>query len=87
MLGGLVDQRYQQKLCKEIFRLLREKREQQGLAMLTIARRAGLSQQMVSYVEREIRRPTLETALSIAAALGIDLEEIIREARTAVVEK
>ena len=49
--------------------------------MLTVAQRAGLSQQMVSYVEREIRRPTLETVLRITTALEVDLEQIIRQAR------
>ncbi len=35
--------------------------------MNMVAERAGLSQQMVSYVEREMRNPTLETLLRIAA--------------------
>ena len=48
--------------------------------MLTVADRAGLSQQMVSYVEREIRRPTLETALRVAAALNVDLGDLIKAA-------
>ena len=48
--------------------------------MLTVAERAGISQQMVSYVEREIRRPTLETALRMAAALEVDLGDLIKQA-------
>ena len=48
--------------------------------MNTVAERAGLSQQMVSYVEREMRNPTLETLLRIAAAIGIDLVAILRQA-------
>ena len=63
--------------CTEIIRLLKLEREHQGLAMLTVAQRAGLSQQMVSYVERGIRRPTLDTVLRIAAALEIDFAEVI----------
>ncbi len=69
-----------QSICSEVARLLREERERQGLAMLTIAERAGLSQQMVSYVEREIRRPTLETALRMAAALEVDLSDLLKQA-------
>lgn len=69
-----------QSICSEVARLLREERERQGLAMLTIAERAGLSQQMVSYVEREIRRPTLETALRMAAALEVDLGDLLNQA-------
>jgi transcriptional regulator with XRE-family HTH domain len=49
--------------------------------MNMVAERAGLSQQMVSYVEREMRNPTLETLLRIAAALEVDLVEVIRAAQ------
>jgi len=45
--------------------------------MNQVAERAGLSQQMVSYVEREMRNPTLETLLRMAAALEIDLAKVI----------
>ena len=48
--------------------------------MNVVAERAGLSQQMVSYVEREMRNPTLETLLRIAAALEIDFVEVMRQA-------
>lgn len=48
--------------------------------MNAVAERAGLSQQMVSYVEREMRNPTLETALRIAAALEIDFSQVMRQA-------
>ena len=77
----MVDERQLQKLCSEIVRLLKTERERQGLAMLTVAERAGLSQQMVSYVEREIRRPTLETVLRITWALGVDLADVIKTAQ------
>ena len=50
--------------------------------MNLVAERAGLSQQMVSYVEREMRNPTLDTLLRIAAALEIDLAEIICQAQS-----
>jgi transcriptional regulator with XRE-family HTH domain len=48
--------------------------------MNQVAARAGLSQQMVSYVERGMRNPTLETVLRIAAAIGVDFVEVIRRA-------
>ena len=51
--------------------------------MSVVAERAGLSQQMVSYVEREMRNPTLETLLRIAAALEVDLAQTLRQATTA----
>lgn len=48
--------------------------------MTQIAERSGLSQQMVSYVEREIRIPGIDTLLRIAEALELDIVEIVREA-------
>lgn len=48
--------------------------------MTVLAARAGLSQQMVSYVERGLRNPTLDTLLRISAALEIDLPDLLRTA-------
>jgi len=52
--------------------------------MNQVAERAGLSQQMVSYVERGMRTPTLETLLRIAAAIKIDLPSVIERAQRSV---
>jgi transcriptional regulator with XRE-family HTH domain len=49
--------------------------------MNLVAERAGLSQQMVSYVERDMRNPTLETLLRISAAIGIDFAKVMRQAK------
>ena len=48
--------------------------------MNSVAKRAGLSQQMVSYVERQMRNPTLETLLRMAAAMEVDLAEVLSRA-------
>lgn len=48
--------------------------------MNEVAERAGLSQQMVSYVEREMRNPTLETLLRMSAAIETDLPTILQAA-------
>ena len=60
---------------------LREARASRGLSMSAVAERAGLSQQMVSYVERQMRMPTLDTLLRMAQALGIDLAELLARAQ------
>ena len=70
----------QQAVCSRVAQLLRKEREKRGLSMNRVAERAGLSQQMVSYVERELRNPTLETLLRIAAAMEIDFVEVLRQA-------
>jgi len=48
-----------------------------------VSKKAGLSQQMVSYVERGMRNPTLETLLRICAALEIDPAEVLNRATEA----
>jgi transcriptional regulator with XRE-family HTH domain len=70
----------QQAICARVAQILRQEREKRGLSMNLVAERAGLSQQMVSYVERQMRNPTLETLLRIAAAIEIDLVDVLRRA-------
>lgn len=70
-----------QLLCSRIVRLLREERERQGLSKYAIEQRAGVSQQMVGYVERGLRKPSLEVAIRIASALSVQIEDVIRQAR------
>lgn len=48
--------------------------------MTALAQRAGISQQMVSYVEREMRNPTLDTLLRIADVLGVKLSQVLDQA-------
>ena len=67
-------------LCARIVRLLRDERERQGLSKYAVEQRAGVSQQMVGYVERGLRNPSLEVALRMAAALDVDLGDLIKEA-------
>ena len=45
--------------------------------MTIVAERAGLSQQSVSYLEREMRIPTLDTLLRVADVLNVALEDVI----------
>ena len=68
-------------LSERIVRLLCAERKRQGLSKYAVEQRCGLSQQMIGYVERGLRRPSLETALRMAGGLGVDLAEIIAQAR------
>lgn len=63
-----------------VIRLLREEREKRGLSMNVVAQRSGLSQSIISLIERDLRNPTLDTLLRIAAAIEIDLGKIITDA-------
>ena len=75
--------RQREAISSQIARLLREERERQNISMNALAERAGLSRQMVSYIEKEDRNPTIDTLLRITDVLGVHLEKIIQQARKA----
>ena len=56
-------------------------RIERGISMEALGARAGLSQSMISLVERDLRNPTLDTLLRIAEVLEVDLGTIITQAR------
>jgi transcriptional regulator with XRE-family HTH domain len=55
-------------------------REKRSLSMNAVAERSGLSQQMVSYVEREMRNPSLDTLLRIAGVFQLELSTVLQKA-------
>ena len=74
-------------VCVQIIRLLREERERRGLSKYVVAKRAGLSQPMIGYVERGLRNPTLETVLRMADALEMDFSKLVIKAQDVVSKK
>ncbi len=60
--------------------MLREERRAKGVSLTALAERAGLSRQMVSYVERGLRVPTLDTLLRITDALELDPAALLKRA-------
>ncbi|MHB8519970.1 MAG: helix-turn-helix domain-containing protein [Limisphaerales bacterium] len=74
-------------VCVNVARILKEERVKRGLSMTVLAQRAGLSQAMISFVERDIRNPSLETLLRITGVLEIHLDEVIRRARVAAARR
>lgn len=76
----MVSDKNRRAICSAIARILHEERQKRGLTLAAVAARAGLSYQMVSFVEKETRNPTLDTLLRIATALEVDIVEIIRRA-------
>ena len=71
-------------ITEEVARLIREERLRQAFSMSGVASGAGLSQQMVSYVERGMRQPTLDTLLRICGVLNIPLWTLIKQAEEQV---
>ena len=86
-LFGVIKNSAVKALCSAVAQTLREERLRKNLSMNALAERAGLSQQMVSYVEQEERNPTLDTLLRISTALDVKLEELIEQARATASKK
>ncbi|HEY1718240.1 MAG TPA: helix-turn-helix transcriptional regulator [Verrucomicrobiae bacterium] len=70
-----------QAICVKAISLLKVERERRKLSKYFIAQESGLSPQMVGYVERGFRNPTLETVLRMAAAMDVEFEKLIKQAR------
>ena len=69
-----------QAICSRVCKLLREARTERQLSMTSLAQMTGLSQQAISYVEREMRTPSLDTLLRMTQALGIALGDVVNRA-------
>lgn len=61
-------------------RTFHQERIARNLSMTRVAEGAALSRQMVSYVERGLRIPTLDTLVRISRVLELDLGAAIAEA-------
>lgn len=60
---------------------IREVREKRGLTLRALADEAGVSESLVSQIERGKVSPSLETLVTIVDALDIDLEWLFRDFR------
>lgn len=74
------DPRLTQRVTQVLAKRLRAAREAKQLSMLAVATDAGLSQQMVSYVERGIRTPSIDTLLRIASVLDLPVPDLLSDA-------
>lgn len=68
------------RVALQVAQSLRDERIRQRVSMDQLAAKSGLSQPMISYVERGLRNPTLDTLLRIAAALDVDLSKLLQQA-------
>ena len=72
---------------KEIIRLLQKERLRRKLSNYAVAQNSGVSESMLSLVERGLRNPTMELMLRIADGIGADLPELIKKATTTVAKE
>jgi transcriptional regulator with XRE-family HTH domain len=65
------------RLFEDIAQRIRELREEQGLSVAALAKRAGFTRSYLSQIERLKREPTIGTLGTIADALGTDVFALI----------
>jgi transcriptional regulator with XRE-family HTH domain len=64
----------------DIGKRIRDLREERGLTQREVARRAGLTPSGVGFIEHgQTRNPSAETVMAVARALGVPVEELLRE--------
>ena len=72
------------KITLDVVRRLREERLARKWSAYRLAKNSGVSQQMIGYMEKGLRNPTLETLLRIALALEVDLSKLLKRARRTI---
>lgn len=70
-----------QKVCSGVSAILKQRRLAKKMSLTRLGEEAGLSRQMVSYVERGLRVPGLDTLLRICKVLGLNAAEVLRRAQ------
>ena len=61
--------------------MIRELRKRRGMTQTELARRAGVKQGVISYIESgKTKHPRIDTLIAIAAALGVSVEELTKKA-------
>lgn len=79
--------RHYEAIREETIRLLRKERERRKLSNYVVAQLSGVSESMLSLVERGLRNPTMEIVLRIADGIGTDLPVTMQKAIKAVQKK
>lgn len=67
-------------VSSHVARLLKEEREKQKYSLKKLSKKAGLARQTITFIEKEVQSPSLDTLLRIASALDMDLTKIIGRA-------
>ena len=79
--------RHYEAICDEVVRLLRHERRRRKLSNYAVSQKSGVSESMLSLVERGLRNPTLELTLRIADGIGADLPALIKKAQNNVLKQ
>ena len=74
-------------LCLRVLELLAEERIRRKVSKYALAQTSGVSPQMIGYIEKGERNPTLEIVCRLAEALGVDLSKLIAKAQKDVPQR
>lgn len=77
-------QKYREAVQAEMISILKAERLARALSMNRVAELAGLSQQTISYIERGMKKPTLDSIHRIADALELDLGNLVHRAQDSI---
>jgi putative transcriptional regulator len=58
-------------------KIVREKRKEKKLTQAQLAEMVGVSQRSISFIETGWRNPSIGTAIKLANALGVTLDELV----------
>jgi transcriptional regulator with XRE-family HTH domain len=75
-----VDEAHIRKIVDALIRVIAEYRQTQGLTYEDLADRAGIHRTTIGLLERNERSPTVQIALQLASALGVELSELLARA-------
>jgi SOS-response transcriptional repressor LexA len=64
---------------KSVGRYIKSKRDKRGLSARQVAKRAGISDAHVLYIENEQRKPTFDVIMKVLKALNADVQEFLQE--------
>jgi transcriptional regulator with XRE-family HTH domain len=81
---GVASGIHQRAICAQVIKLLQAERKRRGMSKYTLSAQTGLAQQTISYMERGMRQPSFETILRVADGIGVDLEEVLKQARDGI---
>lgn len=72
----IADKEYKEALSKRFGDRVQELMDEKGLSQAELGRRSGMSRSVINNLLRGIRNPSLLTALTVARALGVSLDEL-----------
>lgn len=79
--SGVISDEEITQIGKALADALKNRREKLGLSKNSLAQKAGVSVQSVSFIEDGVNSPSVSTLLRLCDALGVTPEKIFKDSR------